>query len=440
MSDEILAFPDRFLWGAVTSAHQVEGNNTNNDWYEWERGNGRTADGSVSGDACLHYKRFDEDFALVKSLGMNAHRLSIEWSRVEPEEGAWADEAVAHYQRVLNSLRNHGIIPFVTLNHYTIPLWLARIGGWESETSVEAFERYARRAVRSLGAYARHWITINAPVIYTYCGYVKGSAPPGIESRRRALRVCRNLVKAHVKAYHAIHDEAERVGSEAHVGLAKYLRVFDPLREDFIFDRLGAVTFSYFFNELFPNCLHAGIMGFPLGFNGYVPEMEDCFDFLGVNYYARETVRFGLRCRERSSGECVAQSREVTSRCAGEIYPDGLYRVLEWAAGFGKPIYITENGIGTENDDERCRFILCHLKRVYDAIQFAGDVRGYFYNSLMDGFEWHRGYGAKTGLVQVARDGLERQVKPSGRLYGRICRENGLPADLVRQHCPDAWP
>jgi len=440
MSEKILAFPDGFLWGAVTSAHQVEGNNTNNDWWEWERRKARTADRSVSGGACLHYERFEEDFALVKSLGMNAHRLSIEWSRVEPEEGAWADEAVAHYLGVLDSLKQHGIAPFVTLNHYTIPLWLAKRGGWESETAVEAFVRYARRAVRSFGAYVQYWVTINAPVLYTYRGYVERSAPPGMKCRRRALRVCRNLIKAHVKAYHAIHDEAERIGSDPQVGLAKYLRVFDPLREELVLDRLGAATLSYFFNELFPNSLHAGIMAFPLGFNRYVPEMEDSFDFLGVNYYARETVRFGLRRPKRSSGEPIAEPREARSRCPGEIYPDGLYRVLEWAAGFGKPIYITENGLATDNDDERYRFILGHLKRVYDAIQFAGDIRGYFYNSLMDGFEWHREYDVKTGLIEVGRDDLERRVKPSGHLYGRICRENGLPADLVRQHCPDAWP
>ena len=124
----------------------------------------------------------------------------------------------------------------------------------------------------------------------------------------------------------------------------------------------------------------------------------------------------------------------------GEVYPEGLYRVLEWAAGFGKPIYITENGLATDNDDARYRFLLCHLKHVYDAVQFKGDIRGYFYNSLMDGFEWHKGYGAQTGLIRVGRDNLERQVRPSGRLYGRICRENGLPADLVRRHCPDVWP
>jgi beta-glucosidase len=440
VSEQVLRFPDGFLWGAVASAHQVEGNITNNDWCEWERGTGRTADGSVSGEACLHYERFEEDFALVKSLGMNAHRFSIEWSRVEPEEGVWADEAVAHYLRVLNSLKDHGIAPFVTLNHYTIPLWLAKRGGWESGTAVEAFERYARRAVRSFGAYVQHWVTINAPVLYAYRGYVAKIAPPGMKSRRRALRVCRNLVKAHVKAYHAIHNEAEEMGSDARVGLAKYVKVFDPSREDSVSDRLAAVTVDYFFNELVPNCLHAGIMAFPLGFNRYVPEMEGCFDFIGLNYYAREIVRFRSRRPRMSSGERVTERGDAVSQCAGEVYPEGLYRVLEWAAGFGKPIYITENGLATDNDDARYRFLLCHLKHVYDAIQLAGDIRGYFHNSLMDGFEWHKGYGAQTGLIDVSRDNLERQVRPSGRLYGRICRENGLPADLVRQHCPDAWP
>jgi len=441
MSERILRFPEGFLWGGVTSAHQVEGNNSKNDWWQWERGStGRTTDGSVSGEACLHYERFESDFGLVKSLGMNALRLSIEWSRVEPEEGAWADEAVEHYLRVLDSLKQRGIVPFVTLNHYTIPLWLAKRGGWESETAVEAFARYARRAVRSFGANVRHWVTINAPVLYTYRGYVAGAAPPGIRSRRKGLRACRNLIRAHVRAYHAIRDEAERMGRDAQVGLAKHLRVFDPSRKNAVSDRLAAVTRDYFFNELFTNCLHAGIMAFPLGFNGYVPEMEDCFDFIGVNYYARETVRFGFRRPRTSSGERVTEPGAGRSRCPGEIYPEGLYSVMEWAAGFGKPIYITENGLATDDDEARYRFILCHLKHVHDAIQLAGDIRGYFYNSLMDGFEWHEGYSVQRGLIKVARDDLERRVKPSGVLYGRICLENGLPADLVRQHCPEAWP
>ena len=437
MSEEILRFPEGFLWGTVAAAHQVEGNNRNNDWWEWEQRKGTIRDGSVSGEACHHYGRFEEDFELLQSLGANAHRLSLEWSRLEPEPGTWSKEAVEHYEKVLSSLTDKGIVPFVTLHHYTVPLWFARRGGWESETAVEAFETYARQAVRSFGAHVRYWVTINAPVLYAYRGWVAGIAPPGAGSRMRALRVWRDLLKAHGRAYHAIHEEAAKLGLTVSVGLAQQFIAFDPFRKGSLLDGLATLTRDYYFNELTLNSLYTGIMGFPLAFNRYVPEMEGSFDFVGLNYCTRRMTRFSLSHPLDCFGRDVTNTTGLISELGQEIHPEGLYRFLERAAKFAKPIYVTENGIATDDDGLRSRFIVSHVKQVHDAIQLSGDIRGYFYYSLMDGFEWRKGYRAKTGLIDVDRSTLERRVKPSGRIYARMCRENGIPIELVRHFCPD---
>lgn len=385
MSAEILRFPEGFFWGTAASARGVE-----------------------------------EDLEPLKSLGTNTHRLSIQWSRLEPDEGIWAKDAVEYYVRVLGFLKSNGIVPFVTLHHCTIPSWLAKSGGWESERAVEAFEGYVRRAVRSFGAHVQHWVTMNAPVLYAYRGYVAGSAPPGARSLRRALRVCRNLIRAHVRAYHAIHDEAEKIGLTAQVGLAKYFRIFDPLLKSSVWDGLAARMRDDFFNKFVLNSLHAGVMVFPFGFNRYVPEMERCFDFIGVNYYTRELIRFRPWRPLDLFGESIASAAGIGSSSGYEIYPEGLRRVLESVARFGKPVYITENGVATDDADVRCRFIVSHLKQVYDVIQLGGDVRGYFHCSLVDGFG--------------------RQANASGHLYGRICAENGLPTEMVRQYSPQDLP
>jgi len=426
MAEETLRFPDGFLWGVVSHAERREEPkrcNTTSRLSVPQRpeaaGTGAPAGGRTN------FERLEDDLALITSLGVNSYRFALDWSCLEPEAGVWDTAAVENYRRVLDALTTAGVVPFVTLSHDRIPLWLAQRGGWESDGVDAAFEHYTRRAVRSFGGYVRHWVTMSDPVLYAYQAYVAGVAPPGVKSWRRAVRVCRNLVKGHVGAYHAIHDEAETMRSEVQVGLAKHYRTFEPVTNSSIMNRLTAITFDYFFNDVLPNSLREGILGFPLGFNRYVPDMEGCFDFLGLNYYTRDLVGW----RSKYLKQCF---RSLGDRIgSGDIYPEGLYRLLEHAAGYGKPLYITENGIATDDDALRCRFIACHLTRLHDAVEMGGDIRGYFCYSLTDGPD------LQTGLVRVDAGDLQRRIKPSGRLYGDVCRENGLSPGLLREYCPN---
>jgi beta-glucosidase/6-phospho-beta-glucosidase/beta-galactosidase len=233
-----------------------------------------------------------------------------------------------------------------------------------------------------------------------------------MKSLKRALRAYRNMIWAHARAYHAIHDEAEKLDLTAHVGLVRNLRIFDPLRKGSILDGFAAGLRDTFLNWHTLNSLRAGVMVYPFGFNKYVPEMENCFDFVGVNYCARQTVRFALARPLDFFGENTGAPEGVDS--GREIDPDGLYEILASVSRFGKPVYITENVAAKDGPHERCRLIVSHMKQVYDAIRLGGDVQGYF--------------------LCLSRDDADSERE----LYRRICAENGLPADLLRRYCPDA--
>ena len=220
-------FPSGFLWGAATSSHQVEGHNTNNDWWAWEQA-GRVKE--FSGVACDQYRRFESDFDLAQQLGHNAHRFSVEWSRIEPREGEFDEAALAHYRAVVLALRQRGLEPVITLHHFTTPLWLAQKGGWTNPIVVERFSRFARRVVEALGNQVRYWLTINEPMVYMVMHYLDGVGPPGEQNLSMAWRVLEHLTRAHIGAYRAIHEVARAHNRAAQVGVAQHLQPFLPCR------------------------------------------------------------------------------------------------------------------------------------------------------------------------------------------------------------------
>ncbi len=224
MPDATFHFPPDFLWGTATAAHQVEGNNTNNDWWAWEQGEGHIKEGYRSGIACNWWERAEEDFNRAAELGQNAHRLSVEWSRVEPREGYFDDAALDRYRAMLRALRERGMEPMVTLHHFTNPLWLAEMGGWENPRAVFLFERFVTHVVEALGEYCSLWCTVNEPNVYVYMGYLAGVFPPGKRDFGAGMRAGRNLMRAHAVAYRRIHA----LQPHARVGFAHNLRFFDP--------------------------------------------------------------------------------------------------------------------------------------------------------------------------------------------------------------------
>ncbi len=404
--------PEDFLLGAATAAHQVEGNNRFSDWWEFEQKGLLPA---RSGNACDQYALYESDFDLAQRWGHNCHRLSIEWSRIEPREGEWDDSAVSHYADVFGALRKRDLEPIVTLNHFTLPAWLQQDGGWTSSDTPRKFERFVERFVRQAGQTVRFWLTINEPTVYVQQGYINGEWPP-LESNAwtHAFRAMRNLSEAHKLAYSAV----KRAIPGAMVGFAHSALDVQPCDPSKLSHRLGAVSRDYILNELFFRMIGAS--------GRRLRNTQHNLDFIGVNYYTRCCVKAGTSGASLLFGQaCKLNHHEdsgIQSSIGWEVYPIGLAAVLERFSRYGIPMFITENGIATDDDNLRCRFLTDHLKVVADSLAEGRNIIGYVHWSLIDNFEWHLGYKPRFGLVEVDRESLDRRAKPSAELFARICQ------------------
>lgn len=408
------------IWGAATSAHQVEGGNQRNDWWAWE------AAGKVperSNEACAHYERFRDDFRLARSLGHTAHRFSLEWSRLEPREGEWNEDAFRHYEKVFEALEAEGLEPVVTLHHFTNPLWFTEKGGWLRSDSVEKFSEYVQRVVDRFGRHARLWITFNEPQIYAYQSYFLGIWPPGEKSFEKALQVLKNLVRAHIEAYRILHRRTRN--AECYVSLAQHVIAFTPCRPHSFLDRWNLTLREWFINQLLFRSLHSGFLFYPGIFFEKLPARRT-LDFLGINYYSRDFVRFsGWRGMSQFGAICskdhhAALVQEVND-LGWEIYPAGLFHVISGFRALGLPILITENGVCTKDDRQRERFIEGHLVEMERARKQGVPIFGYFYWSLVDNFEWAEGFRPRFGIVEVDYATQERRVRPSAETLRRCC-------------------
>jgi len=431
---EVLRFPPGFLWGTATAAHQVEGQ-LRNDWSEWEKTPGNVKDGTDSSRSCEWWSgRYEEDLNLAKVMHQTTLRLSIEWSRIEPEQGAWDSQAIDRYRAMLGALRERGIEPMVTLFHFTSPLWLAERGGWENDEAVRLFERFAAQAVDAFGDLTSLWCTINEPNVYATYSYLLGVWPPQGRNLLTTLRVLRNQMRAHQVVYRAIHERQP----EAKVGLAQHLRIFDPPHPRSILDRWAAGLQDRLFNQLVLEPPAKGILPFPLGLGTALPGGADAQDYIGLNYYSRDMVSFdvtqpGLLFTRRSTMADADFSMEGW----GEIYPEGLYRLLKRLERYGKPIYITETGVPDNDDSLRPRFLLTHLAATHRALLEGVPVKGFYFWSLVDNFEWAEGFSARFGLVHLDLASGKRTLKQSGKLYSQVCEAGGISREMVDAYAPD---
>ena len=434
MTEKGKLFPQGFLWGAATSSHQIEGDNQTNDWWEWEK-RGLTPD--HSGKACESYLRFEEDFDLAKSMHHNAHRFSLEWSRLEPEEGRWNHEAIEHYRKIVRALKDRGLEPVVTLNHFTLPRWVAHQGGWENPQITEWFLRFSRHAVRNLGADVRFWVTVNEQNVMTFKGYLEREWPPGKRSIISALKVTRHVARAHSAVYHMIHQTYASLGwQRPWVGLAHHFMCCEPQRAASPWDRIAAGFRRFMNNDLFMRLVWRSrwsLLAFCFGLHGE----ERALDFIGVNYYFREIIR-GKKKRDgwlALVGDVAREDERYVhaehNDLGWEVYPDGIQWVLkDLHRKFHLPLLITENGICTTNEEQRKRFIYRHLHGILECIESGVHVLGYLHWSLLDNFEWAIGYAPKFGLVNVDFKTQKRTAKDSAWYYAEICRENALPPEL----------
>jgi beta-glucosidase len=436
MPEATFHFPSDFKWGAATASHQVEGNNRNNDWWAWEQEEGRIKEGHRSGLACNWWERAEEDFDRAAELGHNAHRLSVEWSRIEPTDGHFDDDALGRYRAMLRALRQRDIEPMVTLHHFTNPLWFAEQGGWENPRAVALFDRYVARVVDALAEYCDLWCTVNEPNVVAALGWLFGVFPPGREDTRAALRVGRTLMRAHAAAYRRIHS----LQPEARVGFAHNMRVFDPANPRSPFDRRVARWQDRFFNESFLAAVTRGRWILPLGF-GLAWRLRRTLDWVGLNYYTRDVVAFDRRLPGQLFGRRFQpQDAELLDGGYGEFYPPGMGRCLKRLSRLRLPIYVTENGIPDADDDQRPRYIVTHLHQMWQVIQGCSPVMGYYHWTLVDNFEWAEGWTLRFGLIGLDPETQARQPRRSAYLYRDICRANAITPRIIDEYVPELRP
>lgn len=419
-------FPADFAWGVATSAHQVEGGCTNNQWSEWEQ-RGRIKSGDQCGLACDWWRNAEQDFDLAKALGVNALRLSVEWSRIEPREGEWDERALNRYREMLVALRQRGIRPFVTLHHFTNPLWFEKKGAFESRQSVRLFERYTQRVLGAFQDLCSDWCTFNEPNVYTSLGYFLGEFPPGRKGRfLQAARVTGNLCLAHAAAYRVIHN----LQPNANVGWAQHYVVFKPRRPESAIDRWLCGFVDRRFNENFAETIESGVAPFPLNkFGSDLSAVKGTCDYVGINYYSRLRAGFHADSPQTMFFRLTVPPHKPQGDRGievpyGEAYPEGLRRAVERFKSFQKPVYILENGVPDRDDRIRPWVIQSSVEQMKGLLREGVDLRGYFHWSLTDNFEWNEGWHLRFGLIEIDPATQERTPRPSAQLYSEIIRES----------------
>lgn len=409
-----LVFPKKFLWGVSTSAHQVEGG-THNQWSIWELENAKalaakstyqygdlenwdevkveakSADNYVSGKAVNHYGLYQEDITLARKMNMNAWRFSIEWSRIQPEEGAWNAEAVQHYKQYMAELQRQGLEPVLTLFHFTLPIWFAEKGGFTKRGNVRYFVDFCSRILDELGGSVRYVITINEPEVYATESYARGHWPPQATNWRLAWKVMRTLAYAHNKTADMIHAKNRRY----RVAVAKNSNYFYA-GDDAALSEYSTSIMQYFQDDYF------------------LKKVIKRSDFIGVNYYFSDRV-YGYR---------VHNPDQRLSDLGWDLHPEHVRYALErlWER-YKKPLLITENGVADSGDEHRQWWLMQTIMAMRSAMDNGVELIGYFHWSLLDNFEWDKGFWPKFGLFAVDRATMKRTPRPSAVWLARVLKK-----------------
>ncbi|MEI8000694.1 MAG: family 1 glycosylhydrolase [Actinomycetes bacterium] len=387
-----MTFPTDFLWGTATAAHQVEGGNWNNDWWAWEHTPGSPCE-APSGDACDQWHRYEDDLDLMQALGFGAYRFSLEWSRIEPEEGLVSRVALDHYRAVIDACHDRGLQAVVTLHHFSTPRWAAADGGWTNPAIVDRFRRYVDVAGAALGDRIDLACTINEPNVVALMGWMWGLFPPGIANDLDGYaRATDHLLAAHRTAV-----EGLRSGPGSYpVGLTVSMSDWsaEPGYEDRI-DEFRSVHEDVY-------------LGATTG-----------DDFIGVQCYSRTRVG--------EAGVIGPEPGVEVLDMGYEYWPESAEASIRHAIDVtGLPVYVTENGIGTHDDEQRIRYLRSSLEGVQRSVDAGLDVRGFFHWSLLDNFEWAFGYRMHFGIIGVDLATQARTVKPSGHWLAEVMRSGRI--------------
>jgi beta-glucosidase len=481
-----LEFPSGFEWCAATAPHQIEGNNSNTDWWLWEK---RTHPCKIrncekSGPATDHWNRVEEDTQLMSEMGLTTYRMGVEWARIEPEPGVIDWTAVAHYKNEIQGLSNRGIKVMLTLQHFTLPQWVARKGGWSWQGMPEAFSNYAALVVTDIAPEVRDIVTMNEPLVTLAGGYVLGATPPGIAGTRmtptpgdgslgrewmsglrfinsveecgdlahsfvagltptatdieRILEPARGLLYAHASAYRRIHDIRASQGRPVRIGMAHHLRWMTAANAWNPLDHLLTGIVDQLWNWTVTDALETGVLKISIPtmieFEDRIPGLAGTQDFVGVNYYTRDTVAF--HWDNGISMKILPKAGSLVTDLGWEISSKGFEKVLRKvnARMKGKPIIVTENGLADCTDRYRPTYITTHVRAMHRVIQDGIPVEGYCHWSLLDNFEWLEGFGPRFGLFETDYQTFERKERASARIYSRIAKDNGLYDSPLRTH------
>mgnify|MGYP003950837723 CR=1 FL=1 len=410
-----IEFEDSFKWCVSSSAHQIEGGNDQSDWWDWELLPGKTRKGASSGSSVDHWNNTFLDAYLLKSLKVNQYRMSIEWAKIEPEQGQWDWQVVAHYVKEFAYLKLAGVEPVVTLHHYTFPRWVRENGGWRWSGINQAFTRYASFLYSIFGSQVKNWITIHHPVGEVVGGYLTDLFPPGVNNFSQAVQALRGMLTTHADVYHLLHELAEQEGEELRVGVAKQLRAFSPYFSWDPLDVQMSVRLDEVFNWMFIDAIDTGVFKFEMrgevSVNEVIPGLKGTQDFLGANYFSRDMVDVSLFGDEKFN--LRVKDDAPVSDVGWEIYPQGLLELLKEAhKRYPKlAIWVTENAVAASDDKIKIDYIKSHLKSVHEAMEAGVPVEGYCYGSFIDGFEWNDGFDAKYGLFRVEKDDQNKQLR-----------------------------
>ena len=406
-----------FFWGVSTSAFQLEGS-PHADWASWD------PKIQLRPSITHHYHCYRDDLNLLKDLGVNAYRFSLEWSRIEPERGRWNVEAIGHYQKIVDFLRENEMEPLVTLHHFTHPAWFIKRYPWHHDQSRSVYLAYIEKVTSTLKG-VRYWITFNEPYVFLLGGYLDGCMPPGIQDSDLFIKALRNILVCHGGAHDLIHSSTP----DAQVGLVHNMVAFAPSQGMNPFDRFLSKVARAFYNQSLIGAFLSGTLTlrFPLqrALSFHVP-IRGKVDFLGVNYFTRVHLRFnplkkmGVELLYKDKG-----GRGLTDM-GWEIHPEGLEEVLKEAWRLNVQLIVTENGIATMDDEQKTRFIEKHIEVLGGCRRKVMDIRGYFYWSLIDNYEWLQGFEARFGLYRVDFDTLERKPTQTAHDYACLVKKNSI--------------
>ena len=417
-------FPPNFMWGVATASHQIEGGNTNN----WSAFEPRSKSGQLSGDACDHWNRKKEDIQLIKDLNVSHYRFSIEWSRIEPQQGIWDEDAVQWYSDLVDQLLDKGIQPMATLHHFTHPLWWDEKGGFENENNIDDWIRFCVKMFEVLSDRIDWWCTINEPAVFASMGYVLGEFPPGERSFKKTRIVSTNLMRAHASCYQTLKSMEH--GKRAHIGLVKNINLFDPYRRWNPLHRFQARLLDGMFNLCWIKGLMTGRFKAPSALRSKeIPGLKGSSDFIGVNYYTHLLATPFMPTKVDI--DPLIRPWEQRTDFRYPMYAEGLRRSFDMVSCLNLPIIVTENGVADDDDDMRPEHIRRHLQITGEAIADGMDIRGFYHWSLMDNFEWAEGYDQRFGLYHVDFETKERTLKESGALYSEIVKAHRLPQVVI---------